>query len=119
MAGADQHQIDTTTDACAPDGGLEPAAPSLRHVALLQAPRPIGVHVRPLTVPGARRPLGNDEQPNFYWAQEKFLRELQQGKACTGHLAPGADCRETIGGAMDLIPRSASCRDPARAGRAA
>ena len=45
------------------------------------------------------------EQPNFYWAQENFLRELQQGK--TWHwsiLRPVLIVGEAMGGAMDLIP---------------
>ena len=32
-------------------GALEPAAPALKHVALLQGTKAYGVHVRPLTVP--------------------------------------------------------------------
>ena len=60
---------------------LEPAAPSLRHVALLQGTKAYGVHVRPLTVPAREGRSEMYEQPNFYWAQETFLRELQQGKA--------------------------------------
>jgi hypothetical protein len=45
------------------------------------------------------------EQPNFYWAQENFLRELQQGKAWHWSiLRPVLIVGETIGGAMDLIP---------------
>src|SRR5262245_49898068 len=32
-------------------GALEPVAPSLKHVALLQGTKAYGVHVRPLTVP--------------------------------------------------------------------
>ncbi|MGY4348148.1 hypothetical protein ACVWXM_004615 [Bradyrhizobium sp. GM7.3] len=32
-------------------GALEPVAPGLRHVALLQGTKAYGVHVRPLTVP--------------------------------------------------------------------
>ena len=38
---------------------LEPAAPSLRHVTLLQGTKAYGVHVRPLAVPARGRPLGN------------------------------------------------------------
>jgi hypothetical protein len=45
------------------------------------------------------------EQPNFYWAQENFLRELQQGKAWHWSiLRPVLIVGEAIGGAMDLIP---------------
>jgi hypothetical protein len=45
------------------------------------------------------------EQPNFYWAQENFLRELQQGKPWHWSiLRPVLIVGEAIGGAMDLIP---------------
>jgi nucleoside-diphosphate-sugar epimerase len=89
---------------------LEPAAPQLRHVALLQGTKAYGVHVRPLTVPAREGRSEMYEQPNFYWAQENFLRELQQGKTQQGKawhwsiLRPVLIVGETIGGAMDLIP---------------
>ena len=84
---------------------LEPAAPQLRHVALLQGTKAYGVHVRPLTVPAREGRSEMYEQPNFYWAQENFLRELQQGKAWHWSiLRPVLIVGETIGGAMDLIP---------------
>src|SRR5260370_10941198 len=60
---------------------LEPVAPQLRHVALLQGTKAYGVHVRPLIVPAREGRSEMYEQPNFYWAQENLLRELQQGKA--------------------------------------
>jgi nucleoside-diphosphate-sugar epimerase len=84
---------------------LEPEAPSLKHVALLQGTKAYGVHVRPLTVPAREGRSEMYEQPNFYWAQENFLRELQRGK--TWHwtiLRPVLIVGGTIGGAMDLIP---------------
>jgi nucleoside-diphosphate-sugar epimerase len=84
---------------------LEPAAPSLRHVALLQGTKAYGVHVRPLSVPAREGRSEMYQQPNFYWAQENFLRELQQGKAWHWSiLRPVLIVGETIGGAMDLIP---------------
>ena len=84
---------------------LEPAAPSLKHVALLQGTKAYGVHVRPLTVPAREGRSEMYEQPNFYWAQENFLRELQRGKAWHWSiLRPVLIVGETIGGAMDLIP---------------
>ena len=58
---------------------LEPVAPQLRHVALLQGTKAYGVHVRPLTVPAREGRSEMYQQPNFYWAQENFLRELQRG----------------------------------------
>src|SRR6202171_3981967 len=84
---------------------LEPAEPELKHVALLQGTKAYGVHVRPLTVPAREGRSEMYEQPNFYWAQENFLRELQQGKAWHWSiLRPVLIVGETIGGAMDLIP---------------
>jgi len=84
---------------------LEPEAPTLRHVALLQGTKAYGVHVRPLTVPAREGRSEMYEQPNFYWAQENFLRGLQQDK--TWHwsiLRPVLIVGEAMGGAMDLIP---------------
>jgi nucleoside-diphosphate-sugar epimerase len=84
---------------------LEPVAPSLKHVALLQGTKAYGVHVRPLNVPAREGRSEMYEQPNFYWAQESFLRELQHGKAWHWSiLRPVLIVGETIGGAMDLIP---------------
>ena len=84
---------------------LEPAAPTLRHVALLQGTKAYGVHVRPLKVPAREGRSEMYEQPNFYWAQENFLRELQQGKAWHWSiLRPVLIVGEAMGGAMDLIP---------------
>src|SRR3978361_2297100 len=84
---------------------LEPASPSLRHVALLQGTKAYGVHVRPLTVPAREGRSEMYEQPNFYWAQENFLRELQRGKQWHWSiLRPVLIVGEAIGGAMDLIP---------------
>src|SRR5689334_21966012 len=84
---------------------LEPVAPTLRHVVLLQGTKAYGVHVRPLRVPAREGRSEMYEQPNFYWAQENFLRELQQGKAWHWSiLRPVLIVGEAIGGAMDLIP---------------
>lgn len=86
-------------------GVLEPAAPELRHVALLQGTKAYGVHVRPLTVPAREGRSEMYEQPNFYWAQEGFLRELQKGKAWHWTiLRPVLIVGLAMGGAMDLIP---------------
>jgi nucleoside-diphosphate-sugar epimerase len=86
-------------------GVLEPAAPTLRHVALLQGTKAYGVHVRPLAVPAREGRSEMYQQPNFYWAQEGFLRELQQGKDWHWSiLRPVLIVGEAIGGAMDLIP---------------
>jgi nucleoside-diphosphate-sugar epimerase len=84
---------------------LEPVAPQLRHVALLQGTKAYGVHVRPLIVPAREGRSEMYEQSNFYWAQENFLRELQQGKAWHWSiLRPVLIVGLAMGGAMDLIP---------------
>ncbi|MCC8943111.1 NAD-dependent epimerase/dehydratase family protein [Bradyrhizobium sp. Arg68] len=86
-------------------GALEPVAPELKHVALLQGTKAYGVHVRPLTVPAREGRSEMYEQPNFYWAQENFLRALQLGKAWHWSiLRPVLIIGEAMGGAMDLIP---------------
>lgn len=86
-------------------GVLEPAAPDLRHVALLQGTKAYGVHVRPLIVPARENRSEMRAQPNFYWAQQDFLRDLQHGKAWHWSiLRPVLIIGEAMGGAMDLIP---------------
>ena len=86
-------------------GALEPVAPDLKHVALLQGMKAYGVHVRPLTVPAREGRSEMYEQPNFYWAQENFLRELQRGKSWHWSiLRPVLIVGLAMGGAMDLIP---------------
>lgn len=86
-------------------GALEPVAPDLRHVTLLQGTKAYGVHVRPLTVPAREGRSEMYEQPNFYWAQETFLRDLQRGKGWHfSILRPVLIIGDAMGGAMDLIP---------------
>src|ERR1700704_591191 len=102
----DPHQIDTNDRMLGNlMAALEPVAPSLKHVALLQGTKAYGVHIRPRAVPAREGRSEMYEQPNFYWAQENFLRELQHGKAWHWSiLRPVLIVGETIGGAMDLIP---------------
>ncbi|MBV9562474.1 MAG: NAD-dependent epimerase/dehydratase family protein [Bradyrhizobium sp.] len=84
---------------------LEPAAPELAHVALLQGTKAYGVHVRPLAVPAREGRSEMYEQPNFYWAQENFLRAQQKDKRWHfSILRPVLIIGEAMGGAMDLIP---------------
>lgn len=84
---------------------IDPDSASLRHVTLLQGTKAYGVHVRPLAVPAREGRSEMYQQPNFYWAQETFLRKLQQGKAwCWSIMRPVLIVGEAIGGAMDLIP---------------
>ena len=102
----DERQIATNDRMLAQsDGGARTGGAALRHVALLQGTKAYGVHVRPLTVPAREGRSEMYEQPNFYWAQENFLRELQQGKAWHWSiLRPVLIVGLAMGGAMDLIP---------------
>jgi nucleoside-diphosphate-sugar epimerase len=87
---------------------LEPlleANPGLRHITLLQGTKAYGVHVRPLTVPAREGRSELRDQPNFYWAQEDYLKERQIGSSWHWTiLRPVLIVGEAIGGAMNLIP---------------
>ncbi len=87
---------------------LEPlieAAPDLRHVTLLQGTKAYGVHVRPMRVPAREGRSEMREQPNFYWAQEDYLRARQADEKWHWTiLRPVLVVGEAIGGAMNLIP---------------
>ena len=86
-------------------GPLMRVAPRLQHVTLLQGTKAYGVHVRPLTVPAREGRSEMREQPNFYWAQEDFLRASQAGRDWGFTiLRPVLVVGEAIGGAMNLIP---------------
>ena len=83
---------------------LEPlieAAPGLRHVTLLQGTKAYGVHVRPIKIPAREGRSEMREQPNFYWAQEDYLRSKSVPWTI---LRPVLIVGEAIGGAMNLIP---------------
>ena len=84
---------------------LMAAAPELRHVTLLQGTKAYGVHIRPLAVPAREGRSEMREQPNFYWAQEDYLRASQAGRDWYFTiLRPVLIVGEAIGGAMNLIP---------------
>lgn len=86
-------------------GPLEKAASGLRHVALLQGTKAYGVHVRPLQVPARENRSEMHEQPNFYWNQERYLRESQPGKQWTWSiLRPVLIVGDSVGSAMNVIP---------------
>jgi nucleoside-diphosphate-sugar epimerase len=84
---------------------LQQVAPGLRHVALLQGTKAYGVHVRPLTVPARENRSEMHEQPNFYWNQERYLREAQRGKAWSWSiLRPVLIVGCSTGSAMNVVP---------------
>jgi nucleoside-diphosphate-sugar epimerase len=84
---------------------LQTAAPGLRHVALLQGTKAYGVHVRPLTVPARENRSEMHEQPNFYWNQERYIREAQRGKSWSWSiLRPVLIVGCSTGSAMNVVP---------------
>jgi nucleoside-diphosphate-sugar epimerase len=80
------------------------AAPALRNVTILQGPKAYGAHVRALR-PAAREDLDEDRSiPNFYWAQEDYLKARQQGQAWGWTIfRPCFVMGMAIGGAMNLL----------------
>lgn len=84
---------------------LMATAPGLQHVTLLQGTKAYGVHIRPLAVPAREGRSEMREQPNFYWAQEDYLRALRPKRRWHFTiLRPVLIVGEAIGGAMNLIP---------------
>jgi nucleoside-diphosphate-sugar epimerase len=84
---------------------LERSASGLRHVVLLQGTKAYGVHVRPLSVPAREDRSEMHEQANFYWNQERYLRERQVGKAWRWSiLRPVLIVGDSVGSAMNVIP---------------
>ena len=59
---------------------LEPVAPQLRHVALLQGTKAYGVHVRPLKVPAREGRSEMYEQPNFLLGAGEFSARAAAGQ---------------------------------------
>jgi nucleoside-diphosphate-sugar epimerase len=86
-------------------GVLERAAPGLRHVTLLQGTKAYGVHLKPMLVPARENRSELREQANFYWNQERYLRERQQGKGWSFTiLRPVLIVGVSSGSAMNVIP---------------
>jgi nucleoside-diphosphate-sugar epimerase len=80
------------------------ASPALRNVTILQGPKAYGAHVRSLR-PAAREDLDEDRTiPNFYWAQEDYLKARQHGEAWGWTIfRPCFVMGMAIGGAMNLL----------------
>jgi nucleoside-diphosphate-sugar epimerase len=81
---------------------VEPANPGLRHVAFYQGGKAYGADLGPFKTP-AREDDPRLMPPNFYYDQEDFLRDRQQGK--NWHftaLRPEAVCGFALGNPMNL-----------------
>lgn len=61
---------------------LEPVAPGLRHISLMQGYKVYGAHLGPFKTPARETDAGH-MPPEFNVDQESFLRRRQQGKSWT------------------------------------
>ncbi|MDG2005380.1 MAG: NAD-dependent epimerase/dehydratase family protein [Novosphingobium sp.] len=83
---------------------IVPQARGLRNITILQGPKAYGAHVRPMR-PGAREDRDEDRSiPNFYWAQQDYLADRQQGQDWGWTiLRPSLVVGMAVGGAMNLM----------------
>ncbi|ANK82614.1 SDR family oxidoreductase [Minwuia thermotolerans] len=80
------------------------AARHLRHVTLLQGTKAYGIHVRRFPVPAREGRSEAHDQHSFYWVQEDYLRERQQGQPWSWTIfRPQLIFGESVGSAMNLI----------------
>lgn len=84
---------------------LADAAKGLRHVALLQGTKAYGAHVRQIPLPAREHRDELHGQPNFYWEQERYIRERQSGQDWQWTIfRPQLIFGMALGAAMNLIP---------------
>lgn len=84
---------------------LQQASKGLRHVSLLQGTKAYGVHVRPFKVPAREDRSEARDIENFYWRQQDYLAQQQQGKSWHYTVfRPQIIFGESTGSAMNLIP---------------
>jgi nucleoside-diphosphate-sugar epimerase len=86
-------------------GPLQENASRLAHVTVLQGTKAYGVHVKPLQVPARENRSELHEQKNFYWNQERYIRQAQRGKNWSWTiLRPVLIVGSSVGSAMNVIP---------------
>jgi len=82
---------------------VEPGNPELQHVALLQGTKAYGVHLGQMPIPG-KESAPRHIHPNFYWAQEDFLRARQASAAWSFTIfRPQAIVGFALGSAMNML----------------
>lgn len=83
---------------------VEPGNPGLRHVAMLQGTKAYGVHLGQMPIPG-KESAPRHIHPNFYWAQEDFIRARQAAGAGWSFtiFRPQAVIGFALGSAMNLL----------------
>ncbi|MFI6508949.1 SDR family oxidoreductase [Streptosporangium sp. NPDC050855] len=81
---------------------IEPVAPGLRHVSLMQGYKVYGAHLGPFKTP-ARESDPRHMPPEFNVDQEDFLRERQRGSGWTwSAIRPSVVCGFALGNPMNL-----------------
>lgn len=83
---------------------LEKVAQGLQHITVLQGTKAYGVHVEPFPAP-ARERWPRHQHENFYWLQEDYIREKQQGKPWHWTVfRPQLIFGEAIKGNLNVLP---------------
>lgn len=83
---------------------LDGADGTLEHVVIVQGPKAYGVHVGPMPLPAREGRHERRDVPNFYWAQEDYLRDRKTGRRWDWSvLRPGLVIGEAVGAAMNLL----------------
>lgn len=81
---------------------VEAVAPNLERIVLMQGVKAYGVHLGRFKTP-AKETDPRHMPPNFYYDQEDFLKNQQQGKSWTWTvLRPDAVCGFAVGNPMNL-----------------
>ena len=81
---------------------IEPIAPGLQHISLMQGYKVYGAHLGPFKTP-ARETDANHMPPEFNIDQQEFLERQQKGKPWTwSALRPSVVCGFSLGNPMNL-----------------
>jgi nucleoside-diphosphate-sugar epimerase len=83
---------------------LHKVAKNLKHVTVLQGTKAYGAHIGPMATP-ARERAPRHPHENFYWLQEDYIREKQDGHAWSWTiLRPQLVLGEAVGSNLNVIP---------------
>jgi nucleoside-diphosphate-sugar epimerase len=82
---------------------VEPIAPNLQHISLMQGYKVYGAHLGPFKTPARETDAGH-MPPEFNVDQQNFLEEQQKGKAWSwSAIRPSVVCGFGLGNPMNLI----------------
>jgi nucleoside-diphosphate-sugar epimerase len=83
---------------------VDGVATGLRHVTILQGTKAYGIHVRRIPVPAREDRDEAHDVPNFYWEQERYLKEMAAGREWNWTIfRPQAIFGESFGSAMNAV----------------